>query len=101
MLSSRSVMRRVSGEGSHPFIRLACPGNEETSIRPVHPFSDHQEVEALRSVGNAVWPTPTRVAAPWKCSRSTWPIGVGHCANASIILSIASSLDVAKKLDFQ
>jgi hypothetical protein len=44
---------------------------------------------------------PTRATAPWKCSSSISPIGVGQRAKPSIMARIASSLSAARKLDFQ
>ena len=53
-----------------------------------------------RRCGNAVSVAPTRVAAPWKCSSNTCPIGVGQCAKHSIIVSMASSLKLREKARF-
>ena len=44
---------------------------------------------------------PTRAAAPCTCSSRIWPMGVGHSAKQAIIVSMASSLNRIRKLDFQ
>ncbi|MDP3773411.1 MAG: hypothetical protein Q8Q85_04020 [Gemmatimonadales bacterium] len=45
--------------------------------------------------------TPARVTAPWRCSRRTAPSGAGHPRKAATIVSIASSVRVARKVDHE
>src|SRR5882724_6238892 len=80
-------------EGLHRRIGVPSPGDAPISVGPVHPFRQHGTVVAVSRWGKAVSPIPTRVAAPWRCSRSMWSIGDGHQAKHSIIVSMTSSLN--------
>ena len=51
--------------------------------------------------GTAVSVRPTRVAAPWKCSKTIADIGEGHAAKLCAAASIRPSLSPVVKLDRQ
>ena len=99
-----SWKRQRCNSGAHPITSSASPA----VTVPSRVFSNQQtrgrrggrilpQRRRAARCGKAVSLTPTRVAAPWKCSRSIWPIGVGHRAKDSIIVSIASSLNSSKE----